>query len=190
MDNYKFESIKDTIEHWYLLLILGTIFIIIGIWALITPVETYLSLAVLFSAAFFVIGIIEIISSITFRNQLNAWGWSLAAGILNSIIGLVLILKPGISIIALQIFVGFVVLYRSMMGIAWSIELKKFKISDFGWLLFLSILGVIFSFVLLWNPIFAGLTVAVFTGIALIAVGIFQIYLSFALKKIRSEIQN
>lgn len=77
-----------------------------------------------------------------------------------------------------------------MMGIAWSIELKKFKISDFGWLLFLSILGVIFSFVLLWNPIFAGLTVAVFTGIALIAVGIFQIYLSFALKKIRSEIQN
>lgn len=102
MDNYKFESIKDTIEHWYLLLILGTIFIVIGIWALITPVETYLSLAVLFSAAFFVIGIIEIISSITFRNQLNAWGWSLAAGILNSIIGLVLILKPGISIIALH----------------------------------------------------------------------------------------
>jgi uncharacterized membrane protein HdeD (DUF308 family) len=190
MDNLRFTSIKDTIKHWYLLLILGIIFIVIGIWALITPVETYLSLAILFSAAFFVTGILEIISSITFRNQLSEWGWPLAAGILNSIIGLILILKPGISIIALPLFVGFVVLYSSMMGIAWSIELKKFKISNLGWLLFLSILGVVFSFVLLWNPIFAGLTVAVLTGIALIITGTFHIYLSFVLKKIKAAIQK
>ena len=190
MDNLTFKSIKDTIKHWYLLLMLGIIFIVIGIWALITPVATYLSLAILFSVAFFVTGILEIISSISFRNQLNGWGWSLAAGILNSIVGLILILNPGISIIALQLFVGFVVLYRSMMGIAWSIELKKFKISDWGWLLFISILGVIFSFILLWNPLFAGLTVAVFTGIALIIVGIFHIYLSFVLKNIKTAFQK
>jgi uncharacterized membrane protein HdeD (DUF308 family) len=77
-----------------------------------------------------------------------------------------------------------------MMGIAWSIELKKFKISNLGWLLFLSILGVVFSFVLLWNPIFAGLTVAVLTGIALIITGTFHIYLSFVLKKIKAAIQK
>ena len=190
MDNYTFKSVKDTIKHWYLLLILGIIFIFIGIWALLTPAATYLSLALLFSAAFFVTGILEIISSITYREQLNGWGWSLAAGILNSILGLILILKPEISVIALQLFVGFVVLYRSMMGIAWSIELKKLKMSDWGWLLFISILGVIFSFILLWNPLFAGLTVTVFTGITLIIIGTFHIYLSFVLKKLKAAIQK
>jgi uncharacterized membrane protein HdeD (DUF308 family) len=36
-----------------------------------------------------------------------------------------------------------------------------------------------------WNPFFAGLTVAVFTGIALITVGIFHIHFSFVLKKLK-----
>jgi len=185
MYNETFKSIKDAIKHWYLLTVLGVIFIALGILAIVTPVATYLSLALLFSVAFFVTGILEIISSISFRKQLDGWGWSLASGILVFIIGLLLILNPQISIITLPLFVGFVVLYRSMMGIAWSIELKKFKISDWGWLLFIGILGVIFSFFLLWNPFFAGLTVAIFTGIALIIVGTFHIYFSIVLKKLK-----
>jgi uncharacterized membrane protein HdeD (DUF308 family) len=185
MYNETFKSIKDAIKHWYLLTVLGVIFVALGILAIVTPVATYLSLALLFSVAFFVTGILEIISSISFRKQLDGWGWSLASGILDFIIGLLLILNPQISIITLPLFVGFVVLYRSMLGIAWSIELKKFKISDWGWLLFIGILGVIFSFFLLWNPFFAGLTVAIFTGIALIIVGTFHIYFSIVLKKLK-----
>ncbi len=185
-----FKSVKDTIKHWYLPLILGIIFIVIGIWAIITPVETYLSLAILFSVAFLVIGIIEIITSISFRKQLDGWGWSLASGILSSIIGVILIIHPQISIITLPLFIGFVVLYRSIMAIAWSIELKKYRVSDWGWLLFSGILGVILSFILLWKPFFAGLTVAVFTGLALIAVGIFNINFSIDLKKLKKTFKN
>jgi uncharacterized membrane protein HdeD (DUF308 family) len=188
MYNETFKSIKDAIKHWYLLLVLGIIFIVVGIWAIITPAATYLSLAVLFSIAFFITGILEIISSISFRKKLDGWGWSLAAGILDFIIGLILIIKPEISIIALSFFVGFVVLFRSSMDIAWSIEMKKYKASNWGWLLFTGILGLIFSFILLWNPLFAGLTVAVFTGIALITVGIFHIHFSIVLKNLKSSI--
>lgn len=186
MYNNTFKSIKDAIKHWYLPLVLGIIFIIAGIFALLTPETTYLSLAILFSVTFFVTGILEIISSISFRKQLDGWGWSLAAGILDFIIGLILIINPQISIITLPLFVGFVVLYRSITAIVWSIELKKYKVSDWGWLLFTGIVGVIFSFILLWNPFFAGLTVAVFTGIALITIGVFHIHFSIELKKLNT----
>jgi uncharacterized membrane protein HdeD (DUF308 family) len=74
MYNETFKSIKDAINHWYLLLILGIIFIVTGIWAIITPAATYLSLAILFSVAFFVTGILEIIFSISYRKQLDGWG--------------------------------------------------------------------------------------------------------------------
>ncbi len=190
MFNDTIESIKDTIKHWYLPLILGLIFIAIGIWAIMTPTETYLSLAILFSVTFCVIGILEIIFSISHRKQLDGWGWTLTSGILGLIIGIILILNPQISIITLPLFVGFVVLYRSMMAIAWSIELKKYGVSNWGWLLFTGIVGVIFSFILLWNPFFAGLTVAVFTGIALITIGIFHIHFSIELKKLKNTFKN
>jgi uncharacterized membrane protein HdeD (DUF308 family) len=190
MYNETFKSIKDTIKHWYLPLILGILFIAVGIWAIITPASTYLSLAILFSVTFFFVGLLEIIFSISFRKQLDGWGWTLASGILSLIIGVILILNPQISIITLPLFVGFVVLYHSIMAIVWSIELQRYKVPNWSWLLFTGIIGVIFSFFLIWNPVFAGLTVAVFTGIALITVGVFHIHFSIELKKLNKEFKD
>lgn len=190
MLNEAIKSIRDTIKHWYLPLILGIVFIAVGILALITPEATYLSLAIFFSVSFFVVGMLEIIFSISHREQLDGWGWSLASGILSFIIGLLLIIHPHVSVITLPLFVGFLVLYRSIMAIAWSIELKNYKVPNWGWLLFTGILGVIISFFLLWNPYIAGLTAAVFTGISLVIVGIFHVHFSIELKKINNTIKE
>lgn len=190
MLNETIKSVKDTIKHWYLPLILGIIFIAVGIWSIMTPASTYLSLALLFSVTFFVAGLFEIIYSISYRKQLDGWGWSLASGILSFIIGVLLLIYPQVSILTLPLFVGFVVLFHSSMAIAWSIEFKKYKVSNWGWLLFAGILGVIFSFLLLMNPLIAGLTVAVFTGVALISIGIFHIHFSIELKKLKKTFKN
>lgn len=190
MYNDPIKSAKDTIKHWYLPLILGIIFIATGIWAIVTPETTYLSLSVLFSVTFVVIGILEIVFSITYRKVLDGWGWSLASGILSVIVGVLLIMHPQVSIVTLPIFVGFVVLFHSTMAIAWSIELKKYGVSNWGWLLFTGIVGVILSFFLLWNPRFAGLTIAVFTGLTLVVIGIFHIHFSVELKKLKDTFEN
>jgi uncharacterized membrane protein HdeD (DUF308 family) len=76
------------------------------------------------------------------------------------------------------------------MAIVWSIELQRYKVPNWSWLLFTGIIGVIFSFFLIWNPVFAGLTVAVFTGIALITVGVFHIHFSIELKKLNKEFKD
>ena len=49
----------------------------------------------------------------------------------------------------------------------------------------LGILGVLFSFLLLWNPSFAGLTIAIWIGLTLTAAGLFSIYLSLKLRKLK-----
>ena len=63
-----------------------------------------------------------------------------------------------------------------------SIDLKSFGVNEWGWLLALGILGMLFSFILLWNPAFAGMTIVIWTSFAFIAIGIFRIFLSFKLK--------
>ena len=188
--NTTYKVVKNVIQHWYLPLIAGIVFLATGVLAILTPAATYISLAIIFSITFFITGSLELIFSISYRKKLDGWGWSLAAGILDVIIGLILILYPQISIITLPLFVGFVVLYRSIMSISWSIELKKYNTSKWGWLLFIGIIGIIFSFILLWNPFIAGLTVAVFTGLALMIIGIFHIDFAFELKRVKSTIEK
>jgi uncharacterized membrane protein HdeD (DUF308 family) len=71
------------------------------------------------------------------------------------------------------------------MAIGWAIELKKYKTLNWGMSLTAGILGVLFSLILLWNPVFAGLTLVFYTGFAFVMVGIFQIYRSLSLRSLK-----
>ena len=185
METSPLKTIKNGIKHWYLLLIAGLLYIAVGIWVLLTPVTSYLALALLFSISFIVSGISEIIFSISNRKELDSWGWKLAYGLLTAIIGLILLNSPLLTIATLPLYVGFVVLFRSIMAISFSIELSSYGVKQWGWLLFIGILGLIFSYILIWNPGFAGLTLVYWTGLALITLGIYSIYFSIQLNKLR-----
>jgi len=185
METSPLKTIKNGIKHWYLLLIAGLLYIAVGIWVLLTPVTSYLALALLFSISFIVSGISEIIFSISNRKELDSWGWKLAYGLLTAIIGLILLNSPLLTIATLPLYVGFVVLFRSIMAISFSIELSSYGVKQWGWLLFIGILGLIFSYILIWNPGLAGLTLVYWTGLALITLGIYSIYFSIQLNKLR-----
>jgi uncharacterized membrane protein HdeD (DUF308 family) len=182
MEKETLSNLKDAIKHWYLSLILGIVFIAVGIWVLRTPLESYVALAVLFSFTFLFAGILEIAFALGNRNRLSNWGWSLAGGIVDLLIGTLLVSHPTISIFVLPFYVGFAVLFRSIMTIGWSIELKNRNLPDWGYLMAIGVLGLLFSFVLLWNPLFAGMTIVFYTAWAFIAIGAFNIYLSLRLR--------
>jgi len=180
-------SLLQSSRHWYLLLILGIILIIVGIWVFSTPVVSYATLSLLFAFSFFVTGILEIIYAVSNRKEMNNWGWSLVGGIIDLVIGILLISLPLTSMLFLAFYVGFGILFRSVMAIGQAINLKTQKAGDWGYLLLIGILGLLFSFILIWNPLFAGFTIVFYTGMAFLIVGIFEIYFSFRLRKIRSR---
>ncbi len=183
MENSNYTNGSNPVKYWYLPLILGLIFIAVGIWVIFAPVESFLAFSMLFAVAFLISGILGISYAISNRKIISAWGWSLASGIAELLIGILLIGRPDISAIILALFVGFAVLFRSIMAIIWAYEFKK--LVDPGWrgLLILGILGVLFSLILLWNPVLAGLTVVVYASAAFIVTGGFQVYFSLKLKK-------
>lgn len=176
--------IVNSIKHWYLPLIAGIIFIGVGIYVFAQPATAYVALSIVFSISFLVIGISDIAFAIANREEMEGWGWDLAMGILTLLIGILLIVHPEISMLTLPFFVGFVLLFRSIMAIGVSLELKKYYINDWGYLLAIGILGIIFSFILLFNPGFAGLTVTFWTAITFIVIGAYSIFLSVKLKKL------
>jgi uncharacterized membrane protein HdeD (DUF308 family) len=175
---------KGVIKHWYLILLAGLIFIAAGIWVISTPLSAYLALSILFSVSFFIIGLMEVSFAIANHKEMKGWGWLLVYGLFNLLIACILFYDPTISITTLPLYVGFVVFFRSITTIGVSLDRENYGIPGTGSLLWLGILGVLFSFILLWNPAFAGLSLIIWTAIALITAGIYSIYFSFLLKKL------
>jgi len=184
------KMVINSVKHWYLPLIAGLIFIGVGIYSFMQPVESYLALTILFSLAFLFNGISDIAFAVANRENMEGWGWDLAMGILTTLVGILLISNPAISMLTLPFYVGFVVMFRSISAIGTSLELKKYYVQDWGYLLAIGILGVIFSFILLFNPGFAGLSIVIWTALAFITIGIFSIYFSLKLKKLHDIPKN
>jgi len=190
MENAAFKTIKNGIKHWDLLLITGLIYTGVGIWVFLTPLSSYLALSLLFSVSFLISGISDIAFSISNLKELDSWGWKLAFGILSVIVGLLLLSHPLISITTLPVYVGFMALFYSIMAISFSIELKNYGVKDWAMTLFIGIVGILFSSILLWDPLFAGLSLVYWTGLALITLGIYGIIFSLQLNKLRRMVSS
>ncbi|MCX2744152.1 DUF308 domain-containing protein [Mangrovivirga sp. M17] len=184
MEKFK-KTLQSSVKHWYLHLIIGMALLILGFMIISRPLEAYVTLAIYFSILFLFNGVLEIFYSITNKDTIDSWGWSLVMGILDFIVGLILVSNLAISLTVLAFVVGFGVLFRSLMAISWSLELKKYENSGWGWIMAFAILGLLFSFMLLWNPGIAQMTVVFWTAFAMFSIGIFEITFSFRLKKLK-----
>jgi uncharacterized membrane protein HdeD (DUF308 family) len=180
------KTVVDSIKHWYIPLIIGIILVLVGVYVFSTPLESYLALSIFFSLSFLFSGILQVAFAIANRKELDSWGWHLAAGILYGLLGFLLMSRPEITMVTLPFVVGFFVLINSMNALGWAYDLKNLGVLKWGNIAIVAVLGIIFSFILLWNPLFAGLTLVVCTGLAFIFAGIAAIMLSLQLRKIKN----
>lgn len=185
MTNQTIKTVQSAIQHWYIPLIVGLLFMGMGIYTFITPLESYVTLALLFSLSFLFSGIGEIVFAISNRGAIDHWVWTLVFGIITTVMGFLLFNNPEMSMLTLSFYIGFVVLSRSAGAMGFALDLKKNKVSGWGSLFAMGILGALFSFILLSNPVFAGMTTAIWTGIALFSVGLFSVFFSMVLKKLK-----
>jgi uncharacterized membrane protein HdeD (DUF308 family) len=177
-------AITSTLKHWYLPLIVGIIFIILGFYIFTIPLATYATLSMLFSMSFIIVGLVEIYFAYSNRDTLDGWGWYLTSGILTLLLGFYLVINPGISAAVLPYVVGFAMMFRSMQGLGIALDLKKLGLS-WGTPAFISVLGILLSFLLIAQPLITGISLVVMTALSIIIVGIYSISLSLTLKKIK-----
>lgn len=181
------KTIKSTIKHWYIPLIVGLFFVIVSIVAFTSPQSSLLTLSILFALSFLFGGFSEIIFSIVNRHQMENWGWSLAFGIIPFIIGVSLVIHPTLSLSVMAFYIGFVVLFRSVAAISFALDVKRYGSKNWAILLGLGILGTIFSFILIWNPIFAGMSIVILVALSFLFTGLFSIFLALQLRELHKS---
>ncbi len=184
MEKSILKTIKNTTKHWYIPLLVGLFFIIVSVIAFTSPQSSLLALSLMFALSFLFGGLSEIVFAAVNRHQMENWGWSLAFGIITFIVGLSLVIHPALSLSVLAFYIGFVILFRSVAAISFALDIKRYGSKNWGGLLALGILGAIFSFILIWNPVFAGLGIVMLVALSFMFAGLFSIFLSLQLRRL------
>lgn len=183
-------TLRKGVRNWWLFLLVGILFIAVGIITLLNPLSSYLTLAIFFGWLLFISGIVRIAFAVSNRDKLEGWGWALAVGILDTILGIVLFFHPELSMLVLAFVVGFSILLSGASLISYAIELQKIGVKGWGWLTFGGVLVSILGVLLIFNPLIGAITLVGWTGFAFLAAGIFYIAFSLQVRRVKKRLED
>lgn len=183
-------KVARVVKHWWLMLIAGLLCVIMGIVVFVFPVESYLTLSILFGVLMLIVGAVQLIIASTSGNYLAMRGYMVVGGALDIILGIFLCVYTGASLIVLPIMMGLWLMYHSFMIIALGGDMETFNLSGSGLVIVGGVLLLLLSILVLVNPLSAGIaTVIIFAGIGLIFFGLLMCILAMRLKTIHLELE-
>lgn len=176
------------VKHWWLMLIAGILCIAAGICVFVFPVESYLTLSILFGIVMLLTGVGQLIIASTSGNYLMMKGYFIVGGILDLILGIFLCVYPGVTLVVLPFMMGLWLMYHGFILISFGGDMDTFKVSGSASMIILGILILILSIFVLLNPFSAGVvTVLVVAGVGLILLGVTFCILAAKLRDLKKD---
>src|SRR5215469_17401451 len=171
-------------DRWWLLALRGLAAIAFGILAFVWPRVTLLTLVFLFGAYAIVNGILEIVQA--FSGPKGSRSGHLALqGIVSLLAGIVAILMPGVTTLALLILIAAWAIVGGIFEIVAAVRLRK--VIEHEWLLVLAgILSVLFGIVLIAHPVASAMVLVWWVGGFAVVFGILLLSLAFRVRGWRS----
>ena len=185
MNNFSslIENSKRAVRYWWLLLIIGIALFVVGILIFVYPTQSYLGMSLVFGWLMLFSGILEVVLSSANKHFITGRGWMLAGGIIEIILGIILIFNVALSAATLPIFLGFWLMLRGFSAIGLGGDMNAMEIPGSGWTVFSGILLVLCSLWILFQPLVFGTTaVVIWVGISLLFAGIAACSLSIQLR--------
>lgn len=179
---------QQTVKNWWVSLLIGIVLIIFSILLLIQPAQAYVAISIVFSVCMFMSGIFEIVFSLSNSSFLPGWGWYFAGGVIDLMLGIVLMSNPELSMGVIPFLVAFWIMFRGFTCIGFSTDMHRLGVKDWGWFLVFGILAVLCSFAIMWQPAAGAATAVYFTSFAFFFIGVCRVMLACEFKKIKKAI--
>jgi uncharacterized membrane protein HdeD (DUF308 family) len=164
-------------RHWWAFSIRGLLFILVGIYMIASPASSYLALGFFFGLVIFLAGVAELFRVNRDRRTGNR-GWHIVLGVIDMLLGIILMGHVTASVDILRIIVGIWFLFKGFSLLGFS------RLTGMSWIFGLGgVLTVLFALLILFNPVFGAMTIILWTAIAFIITGFFNVLLGFWLKQ-------
>ena len=171
-------------RNWWAIVLRGIAGILFGIITFLAPGISLAALVLLFGAYAFADGVLSIVSAVR-RRGADRWWLLLLQGIVGIGAGVVTLLWPGITAIALLFVIAAWALVGGALQVAVAIRLRKVITGE--WLLALGgVLSIAFGVLLVLFPGPGALALVIWIGAYAFVVGILLLVLGVKLRGLRS----
>lgn len=171
------DAVGEVARVWWVVLLVGIIFTVFGIVMLFDVAAGATTIAIIVGAYLIFDGLAEMISG---GRHGGSRAWAVVLGILLVIGGIVVIVWPGVTFLAIAIVWGVTMLVG---GIARAVAATTLRGYGWGWLVVLGIVEAILGILMLAWPGVTAYVILFLIGIYSIVAGLIQIFLAFQLKK-------
>jgi len=148
------------------LLFFGILMILAGVWVALNPDAVLLATALYLGVAFLLGGI----GYLSVFGTLKSGGF-LALGLLDIIVGLVLITNLGVTAASLTVLLALWVVCVGVIQIAFAMDVRSAGLKSWTWTLVSGIAGLVFGVLILAHPAIGAFTISLMLGIYLILYG-------------------
>ena len=172
-------------DSWWAVGLRGILGILFGLICLLTPGIAIEVFVILFAAYMLVDGVFAIASGIKAARNGERWGLLILEGIVDLAAGLVAVLWPAITLIALIWIVAIwaIVSGALMLGAAFTLKLDHGR----WWLALGGIASLIFGILLVIEPLIGAVVLTLWIGAYALVFGIFLLILAFQLHVKKEE---
>jgi len=172
-------------SYWWVPLLFGLAFILIGIWILRSPEESFEKITKFIGVIFLISGTIQLFFTIKNRKGIPGWGFQLAGDLFDLAVGAALVMNPSLLLKLIALFVGIWLIANSISIFMKAAEARKDQDKYWTWEFALGLFLMLLAIVFLWHPNLLGISIAVWTGLAFMILGIFRIVLTLRLRNLR-----
>jgi uncharacterized membrane protein HdeD (DUF308 family) len=172
-------------DSWWSVGLRGILGILFGLICLLTPGLAVEVFVILFAAYMLVDGVFAIAAGIKAARNGERWGLLILEGIVDLAAGLVAVLWPAITLVALIwiIAIWAIISGALMLGAAFTLNLDHGR----WWLALGGIASIIFGILLVVEPLIGAVVLTMWVGAYAIVFGIFLLVLAFQLHGKKEE---
>lgn len=170
---------KPKNANLWLALIKGILMIVFGVWLLQSPNENLQKLSMIFGLLILAGGLLEVSLSFNNRKTNSKWEWTLVSGVFDILLGAFLMANPAFLLLLITLLISLWLFFRGILLLRSALTLKKENNQNYIYSLIFGIFLIVIALIFVWHPEIFGITLAFWTALAFISVGIFRIFLVF-----------
>src|SRR5215831_7768934 len=173
-------------QHWWAVGLRGVLAIIFGLICLLTPGIAVGAFVIVFAAYMFVDGIFAIISGIRAARSGEQWGLLILEGVVDLAAGILAIVWPAITLVALVWIVAIWAIVSGALMLAAAVSLNL----DYGrwWLALGGIVSLVLGILLIIEPLIGAVVLTLWIGAYALVFGVLLLVLGFQLNSKREAL--
>jgi uncharacterized membrane protein HdeD (DUF308 family) len=173
-------------KYWWVPLVRGILAILFGLMALAWPALTFTTLVLLFGAWALVSGVTLLAGALGGRVHGQDHWLMLIQGGLGVAVGLMTFFAPGITEVALLLYIAVWAMATGVIEIVSAVRLRH-EIEGEGWMILNGLISVLFAFVLMASPASGAMALVTVIGFFALFAGALLVVLGVRLRGMRAR---